>query len=437
MGTMDTPRRSRPPYAVESQRLRVQRFGAPRDTGRLLARLLASVAVAVGVVSVSTLLGTWAATAMVILGALVIVVGSLASVPLLAGLLWLGLFAVFARTRSAALYVGRSLCVERGRHVESFAPADVVSVAYEPGRAAIRLEGGDEIRAEVGDPHEIERIAAAVADSGARGPWLAPLYARAPARSLPRSLAIGLTALAALAAIVALALGSTFDAFGALVGCVGMLLWLTILRPGPERRRVAIGADGIDLRGETGRRFIPFSAVARFESTLEGAVLVLAGGEHVPLAVVPPARMAADPDSPVVALGLRRRAAMLERLQAGSDAGEALAGEERLARQGRTVSAWRDAVRDLVSENAPGYRVALLPSEQAARIVEKGHATPEARIGAALALAGSADAALKERLRIAIDDCADEATQTAIAQALEDRLDPWALERLPSARVKG
>jgi hypothetical protein len=128
-----------------------------------------------------------------------------------------------------------------------------------------------------------------------------------------------------------------------------------------------------------------------------------------------------------------RREQLLHRLQAGLSAGEAIAGAERLARQGRSIVAWREAVRELVRADAPSYRAALLPTEQAARIVETGRAAPEARIGAALALAGTADPALKSRLRVAIDDCADEAIRSALVEALDDRLDRWTVDRVERA----
>jgi hypothetical protein len=169
------------------------------------------------------------------------------------------------------------------------------------------------------------------------------------------------------------------------------------------------------------------------EPAEHGAELVLFGGERIPLAVVPPSPLGSPAE---LELTWMRREQLLRRLQAGLAAGESITGAERLARQGRSIVAWREAVRGLVRADAPGYRAALLPTEQAARIVETGRAAPEARIGAALALAGTADAALKGRLRIAIDDCADEATRSALAEALDDRLDRWTLERVERVRER-
>jgi len=444
---MDPMPVERPPLVVASPRVRVQRFGSPSDAGKLLARLLASAAVAGGVIYLSFLANPSESFGGVVavLGFFFIVVALLASVPLGGAMVWTWLFALFSRTRGGALYIGRSLCVERGQRLDTFAPADVVSVGaprLAPGWMAIRLESGDVIRAEISDPADRAAIAEAIADGGGRGPWIAPLYAPPSPRSLARPLAIAVTLFAALVTFIVAELFSRSDALALLTGWAGLLAWLTVLRPGPARRHLAIGTDGVDLRGEGARRFLPFTRIERLEPTPYGADLVLVEGERVPLSVVAPevtllgnARkpsptVRGGPESPALSLALRRREALLQRLQAGLGAGEALAGEERLASQGLSLSAWREAVRGLVNEGAPGYRAARLPTEQAVRILERGRAAPEARIGAALALAGSTDQALRQRLRIAIEDCADEPTQTALALALEDQLYPSTLARV-------
>ena len=426
----------RPPLAVPSARARVQRFGAPRDAARLLARLVASVGVVAGAVTAAALISTGLAAAVGLMGFFCVAMAALVALPLGAAMVWTWLFALFARDRPGGVYVGRSLCVEHGRSLDTFAPVDVLSVGADalgaPGSMTIWMADGDRIHADLASAADVEQVARAVADAGARGPWLAPLYELAPASPRRRWTAVLLTLLVALAAAVLPS--DSFITGGGLFGCAGLLLWLTVLRPAPPRRRLAIGTNGVDLRGDAEGRFLPFTRIERVEPTPWGAEVVLVDGARVPLAVVPPALLAArDAPAAELRLGSLRRAALLERLQAGIAAGDVLAGEERLACQGRSVTAWREAVRELVHASAPGYRVALLPVEQAARIVEKGRAAPDARIGAALALAGAADEALRGRLRIAIEDCADEATQAALALALEDRLDPGTLARVQRA----
>jgi hypothetical protein len=125
-----------------------------------------------------------------------------------------------------------------------------------------------------------------------------------------------------------------------------------------------------------------------------------------------------------------RRGQLLPRLREAVTRVERVAGAERMARQGRSIDAWRAAVREIVRQDAPGYRAARIPTEQAARIVECGHAPPEARVGAALALAAIADDGMKRRLRVAIEASADEHTRLAVVDALDDRLEPWRVERL-------
>jgi hypothetical protein len=70
------------------------------------------------------------------------------------------------------------------------------------------------------------------------------------------------------------------------------------------------------------------------------------------------------------------------------------------------------------------------------RIVESGHASPEARVGAALALAASADDGLKQRLRVALDATVDDSTRCMIVHALDDQLEPWHLPYLERARLR-
>jgi hypothetical protein len=415
-----------PTFAAESARVRVQRFGAPRAVGRALLQMWASVAVVTGLAGLAAL-GSPRGSVFVglaVIAGLGATFALLASVPLSLGILWKGLFAQLARHRSGGLLVRRSLRVVGCGDDAAFVPADVVSVEVGPGEGvAIRMEDGDLIHAEVGGARRVARLVQAIAAACPNGPWIAPLHPTEPRRTWPQWAAAALVA----CAIVAMAVGR-MDMFACGGGCLGLALWLTLLRPRPPRLRLAVGADGVAIRTDTASRFVSFGRIERVEPAPFGAVLVLGGGERLPLAVVPPPA----PDAVLVAneLEAARRACLLRRLEAGIEATSALAGAERLARQGRSVDAWRDAVRDLVKDDAADYRAALLPTEQAARIVEDGRASPEARIGAALALSGRADEPLRRRLRVAIGDCVDDATRHALSDALVDRLEQWTLDRV-------
>jgi hypothetical protein len=231
--------------------------------------------------------------------------------------------------------------------------------------------------------------------------------------------------------VAALVLLPSPSALACAVGAGGLVLWFTALRPRPPRNVLRVGADGIAIRTDMGTTFVAYARMDRVEEAPFGGILRLHDGDPFPVAVVPPALLGADRGwSSAWELAAIRRAAFLRRIREGLDGVEPIAGEERVARQGRTIEGWRSAMRDLVRADAPGYRAPILPTEQAARIVESGHAAPEARIGAALALAPSADPKLKKRLRVALEASVDDSTRRAITEALDDRLEPWRLEML-------
>jgi hypothetical protein len=416
-------------FTLDSARVRVQRFGAPRECLKTAARICASLLVAAGLSALAKAVPFEGAfIGMAILTVLGFALAVMAFVPLCIILTSLGLGALLSRTGSGGVSVSGRLFVKRGENILAVPLADVVAVdADEPGFTTIRTEEGDLVRIEITDACQGADLAAAIGGGTYRGLWAAPLYASVLPSVWPRRVAIAFTCLAGLAASL---FGRDIEAAAMVGGCVGLLLWLTILRPAPSRQRVRLGADGVAIESDSGLRFAPFTSIERVEPAPYGAVLALSTGERMPLAVVPPALSGAGERE----LSLLRRGNLLARLARGVEGVEAIAGAERLGRQGRSIAAWRAAVRDLVREDAPGYRAALLPTEQAVRIVESGHASPEARVGAALALAASADAVLKRRLRIALDATVDDSTRCVIVHALDDHLEPWHLPYLERAR---
>jgi hypothetical protein len=416
-------------FTIDSPRVRIQRLGAPREIFLGMARVAATLAVAVGLTALASMVphGEGLFVGMAVLTVFGFALALLAFLPLGIIFVWTGLGALLARPNAGVVTVGDRVVIERGRDVSSFATSDIVAVdAIEPGWATLQSEDGDLVHIEVRDARHAADLAAAIATT-TRALWVTPLYSSEAPKPWPRHVAALVTAVAG---FVALVLGHGPAVLGSLVGCVGLILWLTILRPGPARRCIRVGADGVAVEGDVGWVFLPFTSIERVDPTPLGAALSLASSERVTLAVVPPSRRG----SPEWELGLLRRAGLLSRLAAGLTGAQAIAGEERLARQGRTFDEWRAAVRDLVRLDAPGYRTALVPPEQAARIVERGNAAPEARVGAALALAVTGDAGLKWRVRVALEAVADDSTRSAIAEALDDRLEPWRLPLLERSR---
>jgi hypothetical protein len=417
-------------FTLDSSRVRVQRFGTPRECLKAFARMGASLLVAAGLTALAKVVpvGEGVFIGVAILTVLAFALAVMALAPLIIIFATLGLGALLSRTGYGGISVSGRLFVTRGEDIFAIPLADVVAVdAHEPGFTTVRTDEGDVVRLEITDARQGADLAAAIGGGTYRGLWIAPLYAPVLPSVWPRRVAIALTCLAGLAAAL---FGHDIEGLAMVGGCVGLLLWITILRPRPSRQRVRVGADGVAIESDAGLRFAPFTSIERVEAAPYGAVLALSTGERMPLAVVKPTLSGAGERE----LSLLRRGTLLARLARGVEGVESLAGAERLGRQGRSIEAWRAAVRELVREDAPGYRAALLPTEQAVRIVESGHASPEARVGAALALAASADAGLKRRLRVVLDATADDSTRCMIVHALDDQLEPWHLPYLERAR---
>jgi hypothetical protein len=100
-------------------------------------------------------------------------------------------------------------------------------------------------------------------------------------------------------------------------------------------------------------------------------------------------------------------------------------GAGRIGREGRALEAWK---RDLLS---PDYRAAAISSEEAARILEAGGATPDQRIGAALILAKAGE---QERIRTSAASCVEPATRSALERVADATLDEDALTRATARR---
>ncbi|HTN88222.1 MAG TPA: hypothetical protein VL242_31295, partial [Sorangium sp.] len=127
----------------------------------------------------------------------------------------------------------------------------------------------------------------------------------------------------------------------------------------------------------------------------------------------------------------------LLRERSGRGAPEAGRAGALLERRGLPATAWRAALRRLVSESGADYRTAKLTREQALAVLEDGAAPAELRIGAALALSAWRDGQTVERLRIAAEGCASRDVRLALEQAAEGDMDDWMLERALSSASPG
>lgn len=180
---------------------------------------------------------------------------------------------------------------------------------------------------------------------------------------------------------------------------------------------VIAGVDGvlIDRRGRM-PRFVPAREIVNASRTLSGnALLVLRDGSI-------------EIDGP----NQFRQAALVTRVGAARDVS---ATPISLEREGRSVRAWRDHLRDVV---LGGYRVAAEPIERLAEQLTSRSATPEQRVGAALALRVADEGTGASRVRVAAEHCADtrlrEALEIAAAQEIDDAKLERALSRLAKSR---
>jgi len=190
---------------------------------------------------------------------------------------------------------------------------------------------------------------------------------------------------------------SVFSGTLYLVGTLAAFALATVLAPAPT---VTVGADGATLATRRGRRFVARRDVARVDEEADAVRVVLVDGSVETLAL---ARGDALRDRLVEAL----------RRDAGSTAGPLL------ERAGRSLDAWRAALVELV--DGRGYRGVSIEDVDA--VLVSPTATPEQRVGAALALAATPGRGRRERVRVAAESIVDERLRVALEKAADDTLE--------------
>lgn len=203
--------------------------------------------------------------------------------------------------------------------------------------------------------------------------------------------------------------------------------------------RIVVGMDGLRIRRSFRERFVPFDEIVDFEAEQTGAP----GRESQ--AVVIATRSLGRIALPVAGMSmieLRSVKARIDEAIAAAERARSNAGFAHLfERKGRTVGAWREDLRSLVSSEG-GYRTATLTRENAEAVLGDPSRSTEQKVGAALALGvigagrGAEEARSGARLRIAPSAYADAASQRALAAALEDE-DAALEEALEDIRRKG
>jgi len=162
-----------------------------------------------------------------------------------------------------------------------------------------------------------------------------------------------------------------------------------------RRTSVYVGGDGVRVEGRT----FPFSRLHAHRD--RGAVSLVAGVERVRI------RCASEHEA----------AALLTAIDDARTGRTPPADVDTtaLARGGDDVAAWKSRLLALLGADA--YR-ATLGADELARVVEDTSASPETRVGAALALSSlHADAPERARVRVAIDGVADPKLRVALENA--------------------
>jgi hypothetical protein len=204
------------------------------------------------------------------------------------------------------------------------------------------------------------------------------------------------------------------------------------------RGRLVIGADGFTTSWLSRERYVAFRDVKAVQGAsrladarIDDTLVELASGRRLRLRTVEAPNTEAE-----------RGTASYAMLQHMSDAftrsARLLDGRvdvPTLVQRGpRTAEQWLSGLDALVRGGGSGYRVAAVSPEMLAEVTYDPSAKPEARVGAAAALVRVGDEAVRTRVRIAAEGCADtelRETLLALSEARTDTAAVAALARLP------
>lgn len=212
--------------------------------------------------------------------------------------------------------------------------------------------------------------------------------------------------------------------FGAFVTAFDEAVWAPLIvlfqfamvpvaaRAVPLSRRVVIGADGVRI----GRTFLSAKDIDTAFSKVRWEIVIRTkdGKEHV-------AMIGTSSDE--------RVAWLVERIRAV--ARDPLGDAEVLARGKRDLASWK---KDLESKVRAGYRDGALTSAQLERVLDDPSATPDRRLGAALALLAATPEAQRPAVRVRVAELGEAAADERLADAFEelakDALTPRTAERV-------
>ena len=285
----------------------------------------------------------------------------------------------------------------------------------------IELKSGDRLTARLPDPHSATAVVRALG-FGAGGRRVHASLAK-PTRRLIHPL-LGFVAYVT-AMVVMLGPASSnaagnFEYAYAAYPFVALLIYAglkRLVRP-PE---VTIGEDGVLLRHRFGRTFVPRADIAFVSAHGSSLVVERRSGGRVHVGGF--------------ALDLARGQAVARVVEERSGPAETTADRfTHYERGGRLLAEWRAHLAQAM--NQASYRHNAATVDEAAAVLHSAQATPEQRVGAALALRVAGQP--KERIRVAVDAAADDRVREAleaVAAARDGEVDDpvveKALQRLP------
>ncbi|MDI1478743.1 hypothetical protein [Polyangium sp. y55x31] len=322
-----------------------------------------------------------------------------------------------------------------------------------PGRAVLRLRDGQDVAIDVPDDatgHQLLEAAGVGASARVMRVALASAASRVPwGEVLGVSGLLFTTPLTVL--LVAVLLASSFEKGPAspsvlfsfvLIPSLGLFGLVAALFRFMRSREVVVGTDGVVFHGYFGPRFIPYTEIESVRRHSHGVLLGLRHGKKVLLPVraavlrgmplTPPPRVARAAAA-VLDENLVRREMLFRRIEEARAARGQSSGVridlEKLDQQDKPFLVWLDEMRRLLAERG-GYRESRIVPEDLAMVVEDPGASPERRIGAAIALSQSNDEGTKRRIRIAVEACADLELRAALEEAAHGEIVQARVEKL-------
>ena len=267
----------------------------------------------------------------------------------------------------------------------------------------VELTSGDLLTARLPDPRSAQAVVSALG-FGPGGKRVHASLAK-PTRRLLNPL-LGFLAYVVSMSVMIGASGKFAEGFElgyALYPVVALALYAGLKRllRAPE---VTVGEDGILLKRRFGRTFVPRNDINFVAAAGSSLVIERRSGPRITVSGV--------------ALDLARRMAVARVVEERS--GPTATTADRFThyeRGGRVLAEWRAHLAQAM--NQASYRHNAATVDEATAVLHSAQATPEQRVGAALALRVAGQP--KERIRIAVDAAADERVREALEAVVEAR----------------